>query len=210
VGRTFSWFLAGGSTPVPVFRRVVLKFRTGIEWNRVRIFWGDERCVGPEEDESNYRIAKENLLEHLPIPPSNIFRIFGENDPVKEAIRYSEVVELNAGWQSDLIMLGLGADGHTASMFPQSLHLLNSSKLFEATEHPVTGQKRITATGTFINRAKTVIMIATGESKASRAAQVIDRLDGSDHLPAAFIQPYNGKLIWFLDKKASIKIIQNI
>lgn len=215
VGRTFSWFLAGGSTPVPVFRRIVLKFRTGIEWNRVKIFWGDERCVAPEADESNYRIAKENLLDHLPIPASNIFRIFGEADPVTEAARYSEVVDLNAGRQPgdpcpDLIMLGLGSDGHTASLFPQSLHLLNSDKFFEATEHPVTGQKRITATGPFINRAKTVFMIATGDGKASRAAQVIDRLDGSEQLPAAFIQPYNGELIWFLDKKASINITQNI
>ena len=100
----------------------------------------------PGDDESNYKIARENLLDHIPIPASNIFRIFGEADPVTEAARYSGVVELNAGRQSgdpcpDLIMLGLGADGHTASIFPQSLHLFNSDKLFEPTEHPVTGKK---------------------------------------------------------------------
>ena len=125
-----------------------------------------------------------------------------------------EVVDLNAGRQPGDPF----RPDHARSwlrrahcfLVPQSLHLLNSDKFFEATEHPVTGQKRITATGPFINRAKTVFMIATGDGKASRAAQVIDRLDGSEQLPAAFIQPYNGELIWFLDKKASINITQNI
>jgi 6-phosphogluconolactonase len=214
-GRTFSWVLSGGTTPKLVFRRIASKFRNAIDWNKVKVFWGDERCVGSEADESNFKMARENLLDFVPISPDSIFRIRGEDDPASEASRYAEVLELHADLQygiprPDFVMLGLGEDGHTASIFPGNLQLFNSDRLFEVTEHPVTKQKRITATGKLINHSKTVIILVTGEAKASVAARVIGQRDGYDQLPATFVQPENGELLWLLDQKAAFKLKQNV
>jgi len=209
--REFSWVLSGGTTPKLVFRKIASNFRDFIPWNKVNIFWGDERCVDPEDDDSNFKMAKESLLDHVPIPPSNYFRIQFEADPATEAGRYAELfrkqVKLYQGIpRADLLMLGLGEDGHTASIFPENLQLFNSDKLFEPTEHPDTRQKRITATGKVINRAKLVVMLVTGEAKASRVAQIINRLKGWDQLPAARVRPENGELIWLLDQKTAFKL----
>jgi len=202
----FSWLLSGGNTPKLFFRKIATNFRDSIDWNRVQIFWGDERCVGPEDEDSNYKMAWENLLDHIPIPASNIFRIRGETIPGAEAIRYGELFARNirpfSGIpQADLVMLGMGEDGHTASIFPANIDLFKSNALFETSEHPVTKQKRITATGRVINRAKMVVMLAPGEAKAPRVAQILNRLDGWDRLPAAHVKPENGEMIWLLDRE---------
>jgi len=212
-GGSFSWMLSGGSTPGEILRHVGNNLRDAFDWRRVKIFWGDERCVGPEDGQSNYKMARENLLDLVPIPPSNIYRIHGESDPVTEAARYSEEWKQHAGHgdgipEPDLLMLGLGEDGHTASIFPGNIHLFHTDKLFEPAEHPVTKQRRITATGRLINSSKTVILIATGNGKASITAQVLNRLDGWDRLPAALVRPENGQLLWLLDREAGIYINQ--
>lgn len=204
--RSFIWMLSGGNTPKLVFRKIAANFRDVIDWDRVKIFWGDERCVGPDDDESNYKMARENLLDHVPIPSSNIFRIRGEANPVEEAVRYSQLfkrhVHPNQGFpQADLVMLGMGEDGHTASIFPVNIDLFKSDALFEPSEHPETRQKRITATGMIINHAKVVVMVAPGEAKAPRVAQIINRLEGWDRLPAARVKPENGEMIWLLDRE---------
>ena len=201
VGRTFSWFLAGGSTPVPFFSKISFNLRTGIEWDRVKIFWGDERCVGPDAGKAT--IGSPGKICWTTFRSRN--RTFSGSTAKRtrtEAARYSECGVCRKAARAsgpDLVMLGLGEDGHTASIFPQSLHLLNSPRLFEATEHPVTGQKRITATGTFINRAKTVIIIAT--AKATRAAQVIDWLDGMNICLQLSYNPITGTWPGFSTKK---------
>jgi 6-phosphogluconolactonase len=153
-------------------------------------------------------MAKDNLLDHVPVPSSNIFRIRGESDPAAEAVRYGEIFSRNVPPfqgipQAGLLMLGLGEDGHTASIFPENIDLFNSDKLFEPSVHPVTKQKRITATGRIINRAKLVVIMATGESKALRIAQIINRMNGWERLPASLVNPEHGELIWLLDKKSS-------
>jgi len=209
--RAFSLVLSGGSTPKMIFRTIASCANEKIAWNRVNIFWGDERCVGPEDGESNFKMAKENLLDLIPVPGSNYFRIQGESDPVTEAERYSSIfkqeVDPAAGIpQADFIMLGLGEDGHTASIFPGNLDLFNSIALFTHAKHPETGQKRITATGQIINNAKRVVIVATGESKAFRVAQIINRLEGWEQLPAAHVKPENGELIWLLDNQAASKL----
>jgi len=206
--RYFSWVLSGGSTPKTVFGKIVSSFRDAIDWNKVKIFWGDERCVGPDDKESNYKMARENLLDHIPVPASSIFRIYGEANPAAEAARYGEQfgrhVNLVHGIpQADLFMLGLGEDGHTASIFPSNIELFSSRNLFEPSEHPLTKQKRITATGRVINQSKLVVILATGQSKAARVAQVINRLDGWDQLPAARVSPEDGELIWLLDRMSA-------
>ena len=211
-GRHFSWVLSGGSTPKLVFGKIVSSFRDSIEWKKVIIFWGDERCVGPDDGESNFKMARENLLDHIPIPASNIFRIYGEADPAAEAMRYAEQFRRHVSLfhgipQADLMMLGLGDDGHTASIFPSHIELFGSDKLFEPAEHPETGQKRITATGKVINQAKRVVILATGESKAAMVARIINRLEGWDRLPASLVSSGNGTLIWLLDQRSAAGLI---
>ncbi len=209
--RYFSWVLSGGNTPKILFRAIAEGYRDAIDWSRVKFFWGDERCVPPADAESNYRMAKESLLDLLPVPASNILRIHGEEDPAGEATRYAQLFrnELSHNGESpraDLVMLGMGDDGHTASVFPQNVELFHSDRLFEPSVHPLTGQLRISATGKVINHAKSVIMLATGDAKATMTARVILRQRGWDLLPAALVKPESGKLTWLLDKQAAAKL----
>jgi 6-phosphogluconolactonase len=202
--RFFSLALSGGSTPKVVFEIIALNFKNKINWHKVIIFWGDERCVSPESDESNYKMASDSLLNRIPIPDTNIFRIKGENDPLSEAKRYSEIVSklipfVNGNPQFDLIMLGLGEDGHTASIFPNNIHLFDSKNLFEVSEHPDTKQKRITATGKIINNSKTDFFLATGRNKREKVYQIIENKSECKLYPASLVDPKHGELIWLLD-----------
>jgi 6-phosphogluconolactonase len=207
----FSWVLSGGNTPKLLFHAIVEGYRDAIDWTRVKLFWGDERCVPPGDEQSNFRMTKEYLLDYLPVPASNIFRIQGEEDPADEAARYERLFSKELSHhqefpRADLVMLGMGDDGHTASVFPQNIELFGSDKLFEPSVHPLTGQLRITATGKVINQAKSVILLATGEAKATMAARVIRRQHGCDLLPAALVKPESGELTWLLDKPAAAKL----
>ncbi len=204
----YSIALSGGSTPLQLFRDLSENFSDKIDWERLLIFWGDERCVPPESDESNYRMAYENLLQNVPIPETNIFRIRGEEDPKEEARLYSDLVRANISFfnevpQFDLILLGLGNDGHTASVFPDNIRLFDSYSLFDVSVKPVTQQKRITATGRLINNALKVLFLVTGKEKAEIVAQIIEKKEGWDQLPAARVKPVSGQLLWMLDENAA-------
>ncbi|MDD4645814.1 MAG: 6-phosphogluconolactonase [Bacteroidales bacterium] len=207
-GSYFPIVLAGGSTPRALFELISCQYQNSLDWSRILLFWGDERCVLPSDPESNYRMAHASLLKNIEIPEANIYRIKGENDPVTEAGRYSGIVQekiqpKNSIPQFDLILLGLGDDGHTASIFPDHISLFDSHELFAATEHPVTHQKRITATGRLINNAKAVCFIVTGSGKAEKVAQIIHRQEGWQKLPASMVHPA-GELIWLLDEGAGM------
>lgn len=210
-GETFSMALSGGSTPKAVFSYLAEHFKKEISWEKVQLFWGDERCVPPGDKESNYRMAKESLLDQVPIPESNIFRIKGENDPHEEALDYKKVVEQNVSMVEvmpvfDLFMLGMGDDGHTASVFPDHPELFRSDKLFEVALHPETGQQRITATGKLINHARMIVFLVTGESKATVLANILNKTGDWVRFPASMVHPHNGKLYWLLDKGAASKL----
>jgi 6-phosphogluconolactonase len=207
-GQYFSLALSGGSTPKAIFKIISDKYRTKIDWSKVLIFWGDERCVPPTDEESNFRMAFENLFKNLFIPELNFCRIKGEDDPVSEAERYSKRVDSMLRHehhipQFDLFILGLGEDGHTASIFPYNIELFTSDKLFEISEHPKTGQKRITATGKLINNAKDVCFIVTGPAKAIKVDQIIHKKEGWEKLPASLVKPTDGDLFWLLDEAAA-------
>ena len=207
-GQYFSIALSGGSTPKSLFRYLALNYAEQIDWNKWLVFWGDERCVAPDSDESNYRMAHEHLLDLVPIPKENIFRIMGENDPAEEAIRYAETVKkhlpsLHGIPQFDYILLGLGEDGHTASIFPDQIQLFQSNRFFEVATHPQSGQKRISVTGSVINQTRMVSFIVTGEAKAEMVARILEKKPGWEHLPASLVYPENGLLYWLLDKKAA-------
>lgn len=207
----FSIALSGGSTPKAVFQQLAFKFRNKIDWKKVKVFWGDERCVAPGSDESNYKMAKESLFDHVPLPASQIFRIRGEENPALESDRYAEVVTQQVYMQNnipqfDFVMLGLGEDGHTASIFPGRLDLFKTDKLFDVVEHPVSQQIRISASGRLINNARTVAFLVTGDSKSMIISKIIGQKEDWEKLPASFVCPKKGDLLWLLDDKAGSKI----
>lgn len=200
--------ISGGSTPKLIFKYLADNYSDKIDWKRIHFYWVDERCVPPNDEESNYRMTYESLLKYIAIPDGNINRIKGDDDPDEEAINYSKIVGSQLRKSSgvisfDLVLLGMGTDGHTASIFPNQMHLLTSYKICEVARHPVSGQKRITLTGRVINNAKRVIFMVTGENKAVVVSQVLNNSHGSTKYPAANIQPQDGTLEWYLDLQAA-------
>ncbi|MEJ2505729.1 MAG: 6-phosphogluconolactonase, partial [Ignavibacteriaceae bacterium] len=203
----FNIALSGGSTPLKIFKILSSEYKDKIDWKIVRIFWGDERCVPPESNESNYGTAKKLLIDKINIPGENIFRVKGENDPVGEAIRYSEIIKANIKTENnfpafDLTMLGVGEDGHTASIFPNQLHLLNSVRICETALHPETKQNRITITGKVINNSKRIFILVNGKNKAEIIKRIMENKN-SGTLPAQNIEAKNGTLNWYLDQNAA-------
>lgn len=205
----FTMALSGGTTPKTLFSVLADEFNDSIPWENVHFFWGDERCVVPEDPESNYKCAKQYLFDKIDIPGTNIHRIIGENDPVAESDRYAneikDFVKSKNGFPSfDLIILGMGLDGHIASIFPDQQALLHSEKICEVSVHPVTSQKRITLTGKVLNNAALLAFLVTGKSKAWLVSEILNKAEEADYYPAAHITPENGKLEWLLDEEASI------
>ncbi|MFN3695224.1 MAG: 6-phosphogluconolactonase [Ignavibacterium sp.] len=200
--------LSGGSTPKYIYKYLAENFSEKIEWSKINFFWGDERCIPPTDDESNYKTAYDNLLSKISIPEENIFRIKGENNPEAEAKSYSEKIRVELPQQNqlpqfDLIMLGLGEDGHTASIFPDQMNLLNENKICSVAIHPTTKQKRITLTGKVINNARNVVFIVTGKNKSKIVDDLLNHKQDSKKYPASFIKPVNGSLFWLLDIDAA-------
>jgi 6-phosphogluconolactonase len=207
-GEKYNLVLSGGSSPKHIFNSMAEEFNSPTYWDRINIFWGDERCVPPEHDESNYKTAYESLLTKVPVPENNIFRIRGESDPSEEANRYSQVIKTNVPLKNDspvfdLVMLGLGEDGHTASIFPDQMNLINDTRVCAEAVHSVTGQKRITLTGITINNARNVVFIVTGSNKKKVLSEILNNQEIANKYPAYFIRPRKGKLIWLADRKAS-------
>lgn len=200
--------LSGGSTPKLVFDTLAEKYADTIPWETVRLYWGDERAVPPDDPESNYRMAKEHLLSKIPIPEANIFRIRGEEDPHVEAKRYADVLDAELPREMgaprfDLIILGMGEDGHTASLFPTEGGLWEFPRNCTVGTHPETGQKRITITGRVIDNAKQVAFLVTGAAKAEKVAQIHYGTGNYRSYPASLVSPVNGELTWYLDTDAA-------
>ena len=198
--------LSGGSTPRIIFETIANDYGEKIKWDKLHLFWSDERCVPPTDDESNFGMTKKYLLDYIKIPEENIHRIMGESDPQFEAKRYSDEIEktvnlVNGIPKFDLIMLGIGEDGHTASIFPDQMHLLNSQKICDVAIHPSTGQKRITMSGRVINNSDAVIFLVTGKSKAVILKEILE--EKKKIYPAEFINPVSGNLNYFVDEEAS-------
>lgn len=203
--------LSGGSTPEIIFKAIADNYSDKIDWTKVHFFWGDERCVPPDSNESNYRMTKETLLDKISIPSLNIHRIRGESEPIEEAVRYSNeilnnVLLLNNLPSFDFVMLGLGEDGHTASIFPDRLDLFNTEIICEAVQNPQTQQKRITITGCVINNASAAAFFVTGKSKSLIVEKVCINPEDNKNFPAASINLQNGNLFWYLDSQSSSKL----
>ena len=188
----FNLAISGGNTPNILFELLANEFAGQFDWNTLRIFWVDERCVDPTDKESNYGNAHKILLKNVPMPPENIFNIRGDNDPSAEAMRYREVLkkvlpEKDGFPVFDLILLGMGDDGHTASIFPDNLDLIHSPETVEVAMHPQSGQKRITLTGNVICNAKQVVFLITGDSKAEILESILNEKGDFERFPAYYI-----------------------
>jgi 6-phosphogluconolactonase len=204
----FNVALSGGKTPVMIFEILSLRFEKKINWKNIQFYWVDERSVPPYDHESNYGMAKKLLLDNIDIPESNIHRIKGEEEPGHEALRYSDEIISNVPFENglpslDLVMLGLGEDGHTASIFPNQIQLINSDKICDVSVNPYTNQKRITLTGTIINNAKTILFIVSGSKKKEIVYKILNKSDGYKVLPASNINPVFGETQWMLDADAA-------
>jgi 6-phosphogluconolactonase len=200
--------ISGGNTPKLLFSVLANQFSNSVNWNYVHIFWVDERIVPREHVENNYGVVRQILLENIDIPDSNVHRIRTEGDPYREARRYShEIMSFTHSRNGlpvfDQIILGIGEDGHTASIFPGNEELFLSGKICEVTVHPVSSQKRITLTGRVINNAVSVTFLVTGKNKANIVEDIIKKRAEAENFPAYHIVPEHGKIMWFLDKEAA-------
>jgi 6-phosphogluconolactonase len=200
--------LSGGSTPKIVFDELAHSHGHTVDWEKVQFYWGDERCVPPSDRESNFNMTQTHLFSKINIPEANIHRIHGEDEPSDEALRYARLLEntlpiVNGLPQFDLVMLGLGDDGHTASIFPNEIDLWDSKNCCEVATHPDTGQRRITITGGIINNAKTVAFLVTGANKSGRVRQILQRESGYRQLPASLVAPNSESLLWYMDSDAA-------
>ena len=207
--------LSGGSTPKSLFDYWAQLPKGEIEWEKIKFFWGDERCVPPTNNESNYKMTKEHLFDFVVVPDKNIFRIWGENDPEWEAERYGKLLDreletVNGVPSFDIMMLGMGDDGHTASIFPHGMApFWNSPENCVATIHPLSGQKRVSLSGKVINAAKNIFFLITGENKANKVKEIAEQPNQArEKYPAALVQPDSGNLYWFLDSEAG-KLLRN-
>jgi len=212
-GKYLNIAVSGGSTPVVLFQLLSTEeYRTALPWTSIRLFWVDERCVDPTHPESNYGTTYDSLLQHALLPAENIFRMKGEEIPVNEASRYHgllhELLPVRNGVPVfDLILLGMGDDGHTASIFPNQLHLLHSTKAVEVATHPVSGQKRITLTGPVLCEASQLVFMITGAGKAAIVATIIGKSEEAKKYPASYVHDSTGKTEFYLDKAAAANLI---
>ena len=203
----FTIALAGGSTPKLLYQRLAQDYRDEIDWAKVEVFFGDERCVPAEHPESNYRMSRETLLSKVLIPGDNVYRMRGEIEPEEAAREYGLMLKEKFGDVGlDLVLLGMGEDGHTASIFPgtPAVDETHHRVLAVHVEKSTTGRSwRITMTAPFINRAQQVMILVAGENKAKTLAQVLEGPRDPSRLPVQLIQPASDRLTWLVDAPAA-------
>ena len=208
---TFSIALSGGSTPKSLYALLAsTQYRSRLDWQRVEFFWGDERHVPPDHPESNYRMAYETLLSPLGIGANRIHRIHGENPEAgTAAVQYEQRIRSRLGNASlqtpqlDLILLGMGPDGHTASLFPGTEAVHENTKWVTAPWVEKFHAFRITMTPALINCAHQVTFMVSGKEKAQVLKAVLEGEYQPDILPSQIIRPQSGRLTWFLDQEAA-------
>ena len=212
----FTVALAGGSTPKTLYALLATEpYRSRIPWSRTAIFWGDERCVPPDQEESNYRMVNDALLRHLPALPEGVYRMRGEDpDPTRAAADFEQLLRSVFGLEGgalprfDLILLGMGADGHTASLFPGSAALREIKRLVVATSagtrHAVSVQaNRLTLTLPVLNEASAILFLVSERDKAEMLHVVLDAAGPDDGPPAQQVRPRDGRLTWLVDRAAA-------
>lgn len=204
----FTVALSGGNTPRSVYSLIASEYKTSLPWDKVFIFFGDERHVPPDNPDSNYRMAHESLLARVPIPAQNVHRIQAELDAQTAAANYEALLQkffqLKPGeWpRFDLIFLGMGDDGHTASLFPGTPALRETSRLVIANRVAELNTERITFTLPVLNHAAEVLVLVAGASKADVLNQIYHSAN-ADTYPVQMVHPENGRLLWIVEQQAA-------
>lgn len=198
--------LSGGSTPFIMFEVWADEFSETIDWSLVHFYWVDERCVPPTSDECNYKNTKSSLFDRINIPKENIHRVFGEDAPSKEALRYGQLIVENVPSSNnlpsfDIVLLGMGDDGHTASIFPHQMNLLSNDAVVVEAQNPYSLQHRISLSGPVINNAKHIMFLVTGSNKAVIVDEIFSSKGDFKQYPSAHISE---DAIWYLDQDASV------
>jgi 6-phosphogluconolactonase len=217
----FTLALSGGNTPKPVYERLARPgYRDRLDWGRVQIFFGDERCVPPDDPQSNYFMARTALLDKVPLPTENIHRLRGEAEPERAAAAYAEDLARTLGGEAgagkpppegfDLILLGVGDDGHTASLFPGSAAVTEKKRWVMAHYVEIVGLWRLTLTPVVINAARQAAFLVSGAGKAEVVHRVLAGPYQPEVLPAQVIRPHGGELRWLMDAPAAAKLRQKI
>ncbi len=210
----FSVALSGGSTPQLLYKLLGSEpFSERVDWSKTHIFWGDERCVPPDNPESNYLKAKQALLDHIPIPPENVHRILTELTPEQAAEDYEETLlrffsslsddEERAQASFDLVLLGMGDDGHTASLFPGTSVIHEDTRWVRALYVDKLAAWRVTLTPAILNRSKHVVFLVSGAGKSYTLQRVIYGSYMPDRYPSQVIRPEKGNLTWLVDEAAA-------
>jgi 6-phosphogluconolactonase len=204
----FNVALAGGSTPKAAYALLASRFPDALDWSAVRFFFGDERCVPPDDDQSNFKMARTAMLVPLEIPAQHVFRMQGEIDPAEAARTYADVLRLELGPEPvfDLVMLGMGPDGHTASLFPGTDPLTDDDRLVRAPYVAKFATYRITLTPRVINAARAVEIATAGDEKAAALAAVLEGPHEPATYPIQIVAPRDGNLTWLVDRAAAAKL----
>ncbi|MFO0966353.1 MAG: 6-phosphogluconolactonase [Gemmataceae bacterium] len=208
----FTLALSGGSTPRRLFQILAQDpYRDGLPWEKVQLFWGDERCVPPDHADSNYGMARHELLRHIRIPKDNVHRMEADRaDLDVAACDYQKDIAAALGVHPfepppalDFVLLGMGPDGHTASLFPHTQALQPTVHWVTPNFVPKFNANRMTMTPALLNKAKTICFLVTGAEKASVLKEVLEGPRDPERLPSQLIQPENGNLLWLLDEAAA-------
>ncbi|MFU2080418.1 6-phosphogluconolactonase [Avibacterium endocarditidis] len=203
-GRPVHISLSGGSTPKLLFKTLAaVPYNQAIQWENLHFWWGDDRMVAPSDPESNYGEVQKLLFDHIEIPAENIHRIRGEAPVEQELVRFqNELAEVVPNGEFDWIILGMGADGHTASLFPHQTNF-DDENLAVIAKHPETGQVRISKTAKLLEQAKRITYLVTGAAKAEILKEIQSTPAENLPYPAAKIKAKNGVTEWYLDKDAA-------
>lgn len=207
--------ISGGSTPKATFALLAdpnEPYGKSIPWDKVELFWVDERTVGPDDPDSNYRMTREQLLSKVPLAPEHVHRMEGELDPEEAAARYESVIRREFRLEGaevprfDVVWLGMGDDGHTASLFPHTEGVHEAGRIVYANHVPQHNTWRITLTAPVLNQALEVVFLVAGEAKAAPLERALYGERNVDETPTQLIQPTNGSLLFLIDEKAAAKL----
>lgn len=213
----FTISLSGGSTPKSLFNLLATNARTVLPWERMFFFWGDERHVPPTDPDSNYRMAEETMLSKVPVPPGNVFRMAAENpdaaavaEDYEKTLRKFFALEPGQVPVFDLILLGMGPDGHTASLFPGTAGLQEKSRLVIANWVEKMKTSRLTFTLPVLNATRCVTFLVSGTDKAAVLRTVLEGDVPAEQYPAKLVRPTDGKLIWLVDRAAASELTNKL
>ena len=202
--------LSGGKTPGGIFSLLASNpYRDRLDWSRLHIFWGDERMVPPEHQDSNFRLVQETLLDHIKMPDENVHRMRGEIAPEEAAKEYAELLHDHFKGSLpcfDLMLLGLGEDGHTASLFPETDAVEECEKHAVAVFVPKLDAWRVTLTLPVLNAARKILFLVSGKSKSKMVQRIMSNKQPAKEIPATMVNPQNGEIHWMMDSEAMVLI----